>query len=289
MIVVDLVRMVRPLNIFMISAMTVAGVWFGNSDEGLLSYLLALFVAVTYSSIAMIHNDIIDLEIDQINAPHRAIAAGRVTKRQATVYSVALFIVGTTAGLSLLNVPCILIMFTSLVLSLAYNARLKKTGIAGNIIVGFTATSSFIYGDAVSAEWAHLWPADAWNASVYLFLISAILNTSREVCKGIMDTEGDNKYGVKTIAVVYGKSVAARLVIVLVFGALSLGLVSVFVTSVFGYIFIIMILSFVILILIVGIPLVKNPTYENAKQFKLWIHPIMLFALIMVIIDKLYA
>ena len=114
MIVVDLVKMVRPLNIFMISAMTVAGVWFGNSDEGLLSYLLALFVAVTYASIAMIHNDIIDLEIDRINAPDRAIAAGRVTKRQATVYSVVLFIVGTTAGLSLLNVPCILIMFTTL-------------------------------------------------------------------------------------------------------------------------------------------------------------------------------
>jgi geranylgeranylglycerol-phosphate geranylgeranyltransferase len=273
----------------MISSMTLAGIWFGNSDEILVNYLLALFVAVTYASIAMIHNDIIDLEIDKINAPHRAIAAGRVTKRQATVYSITLFIVGTTAGLSLLNVPCILIMFTTLVLSLVYNARLKKTGLAGNIIVGFTATSAFIYGDAVSSEWAHLWPTNAWNASVYLFLISAILNTSREVCKGIMDTEGDSKHGVKTIAVVYGKSFAARLVIVMIFVALTLGIVSVFITNVFGYIFVVMILSFVVLILIVGIPLVKNPTYENAKQFKLWIHPIMLFALIMVIIDKLYA
>ncbi|MCG3219582.1 MAG: hypothetical protein KAR35_11260, partial [Candidatus Heimdallarchaeota archaeon] len=84
-------------------------------------------------------------------------------------------------------------------------------------------------------------------------------------------------------------SFAARFVIGLNFLALSLALVSVFVTNVFGYIFILMILSFVVLILIVGIPLVKDPTYEKAKQFKLWIHPIMLFALIMVILDKLYA
>ena len=81
MIIVDLFRMVRPLNIFMISAMTVAGIWFGNPDEGLVSYLLALFVVIAYSSIAMIHNDVIDLEIDRINAPHRAIAAGRVSKK----------------------------------------------------------------------------------------------------------------------------------------------------------------------------------------------------------------
>ena len=104
-----------------------------------------------------------------------------------------------------------------------------------------------------------------------------------------MDTEGDSKYGVKTVAVVYGKPFAAKLVIAIVFFALSLAVVSVFVTNVFGIIFVIMILSFVVLILIVGIPLVKNPTYETAKQFKLWIHPIMLFALIMVVIDKIYA
>jgi len=237
MIIVDLFRMVRPLNIFMISAMTVAGVWFGNPDEGLVSYLLALLVAIAYSSIAMIHNDVIDLEIDRINAPHRAIAAGRVSKKQATIYSVALFAVGTLAGLLLLNPVSILIMFAALVISLIYNARLKKMGLAGNFVVGFTATSAFIFGDAVSSGLDHLWPVSSWNESVYTFLISALLNTSREVCKGIMDTEGDKKHEVKTIAVLYGKPFAAKLVLFLISVAMTCGILAIFVTNVFGYIF----------------------------------------------------
>ncbi|MHA2250056.1 MAG: UbiA family prenyltransferase [Candidatus Kariarchaeaceae archaeon] len=269
----------------MISAMALTGMWFGDHNVDLYKYFLALFVAITYTGIAMIHNDIIDLEIDKINAPHRVLPSGKATIKQASIFAVFLFFIGTIAGVSLLNIPSLIIMLYTLILSLIYNSKLKKTGFIGNVTVGFTATSAFLYGDAVSAGWDHFWPAGDWTASIYLFLISALLNTSREVCKGIMDTEGDQEYGVQTIAVRYGKPFAAKLVLVIVFLALIVAWVSVFVSQVFGSIFIIAIIAFLLLILMVGIPLVKDPNYETAKSFKTKLHPIMLMALILVVID----
>ncbi|MHA2090086.1 MAG: geranylgeranylglycerol-phosphate geranylgeranyltransferase [Candidatus Kariarchaeaceae archaeon] len=285
MIITAYLRLLRPLNVVMISAMALTGMWFGDPDVDIYRYFLALLVAIAYTGIAMIHNDIVDLEIDKINAPHRSLPSGRVTVKQATIFAIALFIFGTGAGLAQLKAASITIMFATLVLSMLYNVRIKKTGFLGNIVVGFTATSAFLYGDAVSAGWDNFWPLGDWTASIYLFLISALLNTSREVCKGIMDTEGDEEYGVKTIAVRYGKPFASKIVILILFLALVVAWVSVFVSEVFGWVFIIAIIGFVPLILIVGIPLLKDPDYQTAKNFKQWIHPIMLLALALVLID----
>ncbi len=271
----------------MIVAMTVAGMWFGNPvfqfPKTLIEYAIGILVAIAYTGIAMVHNDILDIEIDRINAPHRALPAGRITTKGATIYMGVLFAVGTFFG-TLLRVESVIIMFVTLVLSLLYNWKLKKTGFLGNLTVGYTATSAFIYGDAVSAGFVHFWPPSEWNASIYLFLISALLNTSREVCKGIMDTEGDRKYGVKTIAVKYGSSYAAKFVLFLNFLALMLAVIPV-VQSVFGPVFILAAVSFVALMLMNGVPLIKSPNYRNAKRFKDHLHPIMLLALILVIVD----
>lgn len=287
----DYFLLLRPINVGMITAMTIAGMWFGNPTfhfpETFINYLIGIVVAIAYTGIAMIHNDIIDIEIDRINAPHRALPSGRVSTRAATIYMIVLFVLGTSAGIWL-RVESVLIMFLTLVLSLLYNWRLKKTGFIGNLIVGYTATSAFIYGDAVSAGFAHFWPPSNWNASVYLFLISALLNTSREVTKGIMDMEGDQKYGVNTIAVKYGPKFASRFVLLLNFLALLLAIIPV-ARGVFGPVFILAATSFLGLMLLNGVPLLKNPTYKTAKRFKDYLHPIMLLALLLVIVDIFFA
>ena len=268
----------------MISAMALTGMWFGDPRVDFYKYSLALLVAIAYSGIAMVHNDIIDLDIDKINAPDRVLPSGKISIRQATVYAIVLFVIGTLAG-SFLTVESVLIMFSTLVLSLLYNSKLKKLGIIGNFTVGLTATSAFLYGDAVSAGWEHFWPVLDWTASVYLFLISALINTSREVCKGIMDVEGDQEYGVETVAVLYGTKIASRLVLILISAAMIVAIVPLFITKVFGLVFIIAIFAFIVLVLRVGVPLIRNPNFINAKNFKNQLHPIMLLALVLIILD----
>ncbi|MCE7735286.1 MAG: UbiA family prenyltransferase [Candidatus Heimdallarchaeota archaeon] len=280
----DLLKMIRPPNAFMVTAMAVTGMWFASASVEWWKYALAIIVANAYIGIAMVHNDIIDVEIDRINAPHRPLPSGKVSLREAKTYAIVLFIVGTVAGLSMGAIESIIIMLMSLVLSLLYNSKLKQIGFIGNIAVGVTATSAFLYGDAVAAGWDHFWPVSAWNASVYLFLISAILNTSREVAKGIMDTEGDREYGIKTIAVLYGKSNAAKLVLVLITFAILIALLPLF-NQTFGPLFIIAAGGFVLLLLRQGIPLLKDPNYDTAKKFKNWLLPNMFIALLIIIID----
>lgn len=268
----------------MVTVMAVSGIWFANEFDAIWFYYpLTAVVVISYIGIAMVHNDIIDLEIDRINAPNRPIPSGNLSLKQAKKYIIFLFVIGTTAGL-FLKYEAIIIMVSTLVISLLYNSKLKKTGFLGNLSVGFTATSAFLYGDAVASGFSNFWPFNNWNASVYLFLISALLNTSREVAKGIMDVSGDELHNVKTIAVRYGKKFAAKFVWILLILAMIFAILPI-INDIFGWVFIAALITFLILIIQVGVPLVKNPSYETANKFKKRIILIMLFALIIIIID----
>ena len=222
----DYIKIIRPANAFMVFAMVMAGIWFSDPQFIWWKYLLAAVVPISYTGIAMIHNDIIDLDIDIINAPDRPIPSGRITTAQAKIYSWVLFLIGTLSGIWL-GIEAVVIMAITLVLSLLYNSYLKKTGFLGNLTVGFTATSAFLYGDVVSSGWDNFSPISDWTPSIYLFLVSALLNTSREISKGIMDIEGDKTYGVRTIAVVHGKKIASYFVVLFVTLALLLCIIPV--------------------------------------------------------------
>lgn len=272
------------MNAFMVTAMAISGIWFTDNVEiKLWHYLLTAVVAITYIGIAMVHNDIIDVEIDKINAPLRPIPAGYISIKQAKVYVLALFIIGTCAGI-FLHFEAIIIMLITLILSLIYNAYLKKTGFLGNIIVGITATSAFLYGDAVGSGFKHFWPPNHWNASIYLFLISSLLNTSREVAKGIMDVMGDKQHDVNTIAVRFGKQTASFLVLGILLIASLFAIIPI-INHTFGYVYIIALFIFLFLMVQVVIPLIKNPVYDTANLYKKRIILIMLLALIIIIID----
>ena len=286
MVISDYIKIIRPANAFMVFAMVMAGIWFSDPQFIWWKYLLAAVVPISYTGIAMIHNDIIDLDIDIINAPDRPIPSGRITTAQAKIYSWFLFLIGTLSGIWL-GIEAVVIMAITLVLSLLYNSYLKKTGFLGNLTVGFTATSAFLYGDVVSSGWDNFSPISDWTPSIYLFLVSALLNTSREISKGIMDIEGDKTYGVRTIAVVHGKKVASYFVVLFVTLALLLCIIPM-INQTFGLIFIIAVIAFIILIIQTGIPLIKNPNYETAKNFKNYLLPNMFIALVLAIIDVLF-
>ena len=102
----------------MVTAMAITGIWFAKADAEWYLYVVAAIVANAYIEIAMVHNDIIDLEIDTINAPERPLPSGRVSMREAKIFLVVLFVIGTTAGLLLWIIEAIIIMVSTLVLSL---------------------------------------------------------------------------------------------------------------------------------------------------------------------------
>jgi geranylgeranylglycerol-phosphate geranylgeranyltransferase len=91
----------------------------------------------------------------------------------------------------------------------------KRSGLPGNFLVSACVAIPFIYGSIVMTNSVRL--------NVLLFAFMAFLsNTGREVTKGIVDVEGDQRQNVETLAVRYGSKSAATAAALFNLAAVSL-------------------------------------------------------------------
>ncbi len=88
-----------------------------------------------------------------------------------------------------------LIVIFAVVLLYYYSARLKRTIIAGNVVVGFMTGMAFIYGGTTVGHVER-----ALIPAIFAFLI----NFARELVKDVEDIEGDKKEQAVTLPVKYG-------------------------------------------------------------------------------------
>ncbi len=147
-------------------------------------------------------NDIYDLPTDRVNNPTRPLVSGKIGLSEAKTLSVLLSALSIAFALYL-GLSTTLIALFALYLMVYYNTRGKRTGLAGNIVVSFNVALPFFYG-GVAVN----------NLRPLLFIFSTIAflaNLGREVAKGIPDTVGDKKTGVRTIAVLRGPKAAAKI------------------------------------------------------------------------------
>jgi geranylgeranylglycerol-phosphate geranylgeranyltransferase len=220
---------------------------------------------------SMVLNDYYDREIDALNDPDRPIPAGLVKPSEAVSLAAILGSIGFF--FSAHTGPWTLIIAgLSMVISVAYNAKLKRSGFLGNTMVSMNVALPFIYGGfAVESK---------SMASLLVFAFLAFLSSlGREIVKGIVDVHGDDAKGVKSIAVTRGVSYAARKgalfllvavalsVLPLVLGIVSLYYVPLVVVCDVGF-------------LLTSYSIVTIPTPQNAKRNKKYILVWMVFGLL---------
>ncbi len=150
-------------------------------------------------------NDLFDIDIDKINRPHRPLASGSLSPRQATAFYAVVTLGGLAIAVSV-NFPSFAIAILASVLVFLYSYKLKRTILYGNVMVAFVTGLSFIYGGAAVGDLKDVYPAAA-----FAFLANLI----REIIKDAEDVDGDGRVGVQTIATRYGTTISARLAIVL--------------------------------------------------------------------------
>ncbi|UCE10194.1 MAG: geranylgeranylglycerol-phosphate geranylgeranyltransferase [Candidatus Thorarchaeota archaeon] len=215
------ISILRPQNLFIGSLTVISGVAvaFLHNPLGAFSSYIAL-IALGYLIYSLVAgagntvNDIMDIEIDRINRPHRALPSGRMTIRQAWIYVAFLTVLAMVASIFIGLLSFMLVTFF-IVVGYAYAAKGKILGIAGNFMVAFSFAfgvlfGSFIYGEAVGAI---VIPLPSW----LFFLTAFMILQARETIKGAEDVEGDELRDVRTIARVYGYKVAAAVAAVLNF------------------------------------------------------------------------
>jgi geranylgeranylglycerol-phosphate geranylgeranyltransferase len=151
-------------------------------------------------------NDIFDIEIDRINRPHRALPSGRMTIKQAWIYTAILSVIAVILSLFIgIWSAAIVIIFE--IIGYAYAAKGKTLGLVGNFMVAFSFAFGLIFGSFIYSEAVGILviPVPSW-----LFFITAfMILQARETIKGAEDVEGDSLRDVRTIARVYGYKAAA--------------------------------------------------------------------------------
>ena len=213
-----LLRITRPGNV-LLSALALVAAGFVAVGPGALpqaapQLALAAAAAMLCVSGGNTLNDWFDRETDRTNHPQRVLPRGELSPRTALNWARLLLLMGLlAAGLLLDNPLPLAIAAVAIALLLAYELRLKATGLPGNAIVGLLAGGLFLYGGAATGT-----P----GATLWLAGLAALATLSRELLKDVQDLAGDSDR--RTLPARIGPAATLQLATVVLLLAVALSL-----------------------------------------------------------------
>ncbi|NTU53980.1 MAG: UbiA family prenyltransferase [Chlorobiaceae bacterium] len=167
--------------------------------QGFFGFLSVFCIAAAVLAL----NDLFDIETDLINAPSRPLPAGVVTKRESLALSVAIALSGC-ASAAMIGFGAFVAACAMLLLGVLYNWKLKRYGLFGNLIVGFSTGMSFIFGGIAVGK-----PFEP--VVLFLALMTMFVDLGEEIAADALDVEGDRQTGSRSLAVMLGPENAMRI------------------------------------------------------------------------------
>jgi geranylgeranylglycerol-phosphate geranylgeranyltransferase len=146
-------------------------------------------------------NDACDAEIDRVNRPGRPVPSGRVSRRAAFSFAAATMGLGLAVA-AVVDWWAVGLAWSAVVLLVVYSVALKRSPLAGNIVVGALSAGPLLGGGIAAGATRY---AAAPMVLVFLFSVA------REVVKDMEDAVGDARAGARTAPVVWGARRAAAL------------------------------------------------------------------------------
>ena len=196
-----LVRMMRLPNCFMIGFAVVVGELISSVVVSVRAAFYGFMAGFLLLASSMILNDYFDREIDAVNEPKRPLPSGTVSGSEALSFAVVLGSFGLLSAAST-GFATLLVAIFSLAIMISYNARVKRTGLLGNVFVSMNVAVPFVYGGfAVQSL--------SWTVAIFA-LLAFLSSVGREIVKGISDVPGDTARGVKSVAATKGSLTAAK-------------------------------------------------------------------------------
>ena len=267
------IQLSRPVNVLITSISIPVACWIAGGTGS--SWILVLLAGVTGALVAAganAINDAFDIDIDRINRPERPLPRGTLTpgdaRRMWRIVSI------TALGINLfLNFAALLMVVLSIALLYFYSARLKRTVLSGNLVIGLMTGMAFIYGGvAVGRIERALVPA------VFAFLV----NLARELVKDIEDMDGDRREHAVTLPVKYGVTpalVLATVSLLLLIGAAIAASIFALYNPAFSYIVLVADSLMVISIILMW----RDRTSTGMKKISTILKIIMIIGLISII------
>lgn len=207
-----LIELVRPLNLLIILLtqalfMAKGAGWlnFGAADflssfnPNLLRWQDALFLMLATAAAAAAGNVVNDIEgqaADAVNKPERRRVGTVLSVRTAWIWYFSLLLLSVGAAW-MLDVTFFLFTLVVNLLLFFYSSDFKGMPPAGNVLVAML-TASVVFVSRKGIEDASALPFSEFT------MIAFLLNLAREWVKDVDDREGDERAGVRSMAVVYG-------------------------------------------------------------------------------------
>jgi geranylgeranylglycerol-phosphate geranylgeranyltransferase len=189
------IQLCRPLNVLITLVSIPVACWIaGGTAAKWFFFLSAGLTGALVAAGANAINDAFDIDIDRINRPDRPLPRGALTQHDAR----SMWLIVSVAAILLnlfLNLTSLFIVVLSIILLYIYSARLKRTVLIGNVVIGLMTGMAFIYGGVVVGRIER-----AVIPAIFAFLV----NVAREVLKDVEDMEGDRKEHAVTLPIQYG-------------------------------------------------------------------------------------
>ena len=199
----------------------------GNED-----FFLLLISSVLIAAGGYIINDYFDMDIDNVNKPHKKVIGKTISRRWAMLLHMLLSVLGlfltALVAIHINNVLLLVLNFISVVLLLFYATTFKKKLLIGNIIISLL--TAWVIGVLFIAELSFFDLKEMLQNNdvihrLYLYTLvyagfAFVVSLVREVIKDAEDIIGDKKYGCTTMPIVWGinasKIYAATWLVVLI-------------------------------------------------------------------------
>jgi 4-hydroxybenzoate polyprenyltransferase len=180
-----------------------------------LSFILLSLASVFIAAAGYIINDYFDVNIDQINKPKKNVVDIIVSRRWAMLWHFVLSSIGVLLSLYiswrtglwyiiLANIACVFLLF-------GYSVSLKRKLLSGNILISLlTAWVILILCISEIRLFSKIAPEIALAEQKVIRLgflyagFAFILSLIREAIKDMEDREGDERYGSRTMPIVWG-------------------------------------------------------------------------------------
>jgi geranylgeranylglycerol-phosphate geranylgeranyltransferase len=204
---------------------------FNNLDIPLLNIFLTFFTALFLEASTFALNDYYDLEIDRINKrTDRPLVRGDLSPKTALNIFYLLFPLGLLCSY-FVNMTCFLIALITALISVLYDAKMKKIKLIGNFYIAYIMAIPFVFGGATVLG-NNAFSLEAINPVIYVIaLIAFLAGAGREIMKDVMDFEGDKRQGVKSFPRYIGIRASNGIAAIFYLCAIALSFLPFFVVS----------------------------------------------------------
>ena len=184
-------------------------------SDDLYRFILLVFASLFIAAAGYIINDYFDINIDEVNKPHKMVVDKVINRRWAIAWHFMLSATGIL--LTILALPfwqkwyLILANIICVALLWLYSTNFKKSLLTGNIVISLLTAwtiliiffSKYQLGDVFTAE-DNLAKVKFFRLAILYAGFAFIISLIREAIKDMQDLAGDSKYGCRTMPIVWG-------------------------------------------------------------------------------------